>query len=222
MGATALFPKLKDATAAVMLALALASVSHAQQQPPAAADTSGSSDTKHGVGLSFGQVFLMGDLNTNFQNGIGFNLNYAFESGKTFGLLVNLHLNNHSGSSTSSSSSATGAVEESLSIKGLTPHLKMNLFSVDKATLAVFGGLGLYKISETRASLNASYTLFAIDAGAAVNVDLDPHFRFGPSIQFITLSSATDTAATTANGSTTAATIGGPMVELMFNVMYFF
>lgn len=206
----------------LLLPLAMSNMAFAQTAPAAAGNAN--SGPRHGVGLGFGEVFMTGDLNTNFSNGVGFNLNYSYESTSAFGLLVNLHVNNHGNSNPN----------DSLSLKGITPNLKMNLFTIDHMTLAIYGGVGLYMISEQWGTLNASFKNFAIDAGAAFNVDLDPHFRFGPSIQFITLSEATDsdatggtinTSANTSNpGSTTSpgVTMSGRMFELMFNVMYFF
>lgn len=193
--------------------------------------SSGASDSpRHGVGLGFGEVLLMGDFATHFASGIGFNLNYSYEAGSTFGLLVNLHYNNHSNPSSPS---------DSLSIKGLTPNLKINFFTTDKLTVSALTGLGALLVSETYGNLNAGFTLFTVQAGVAANVELDPHFRFGPSFVLMKTSTGTDsstvvsgsgassssssgTSASSSSSAAQGATMGGMMFEIFFNVMYFF
>ncbi|MBI3557314.1 MAG: hypothetical protein HY074_13705, partial [Deltaproteobacteria bacterium] len=159
----------------------------AQAAPAAAPSSSGSSDSRHGIGLGFGQVFLMGDLSTKFQNNIGINLNYSYESGPKYGLLVNIHYNNHSNLSSPT---------DSLGIKGLVPSLKVNLLSSGTLTLAGLIGLGAFSVSETLGTQTASVLLFGVQLGATVNVEVGQHFRFGPSLSYIKLSSGTDTSNT--------------------------
>jgi hypothetical protein len=195
---------------AMMLVLAVATASQAFGQAAPGAK----SDARHGVGLGFGQVMVMGDLGTPFSNHVGFNVNYSFEAGSRFGLLVNLHVNSHNNPDNP---------DDSLSLKGLMPNLNVKLMTWDLLTFSVFGGLGAYSISETVSGHSASFFQFAMDAGAMLAVDLDPHFRFGPSFTVIDISSGTETLSATdlASGVTPLKT-GGLMFELFFNLMYFF
>lgn len=203
--------------------LAVSSAASAQQAPPPQAQAASGSG-RHGVGFGFGDAILAGNANTDFSSGIGFNLNYDFESGKIWGLLVNLHWNNHSNPDNSS---------DSLSIKGLNPNVKLNAISFERATLYGFMGLGIYQVSETLSGQSSSLFLFGLDAGIGLNIDIDSHFRFGPSLGYTRIMPGTDnsnTGSTTADGASSSAsstssgglTLGGPMFEFMFNVMYFF
>jgi hypothetical protein len=189
--------------------LSLAPGAFAQQAPPATGANTGG--PRLGAGLGFGQVLMTGDLNTNFANHIGFNFNFSYESGNTFGLYVNLHINNHDNPNNP---------DDSLSLKGLTPNLKINLFRINTLTFSVLGGLGAYKVSETLGTREGSFFLFALDAGGMAMVDVGPNFRFGPSFTIINLASGTDNS-NVASGQAPL-TIGGNMFELFFNVMYLF
>lgn len=198
-------------------ALAASPRAHAQAQPGGGgANQVGAS--RQGLGLGFGQVVMFGDMGSKFSNHIGFNLNYDYEAGPTFGLYVNLHVSSHGDDVDPA---------DSLSLKGLIPNLKVNIFRTSNLTFSVFGGLGAYMVGETLAGSSASFLLFSMDAGAMVNVEVD-HIRFGPSLSFITFASGTDNsgstaaAGSTATTSTTPLTAGGSNVELFFNIMYMF
>ncbi len=179
------------------------------QAAPAQA-SAGPNDSRHGVGIGFGQVFLNGDIGTTFQSNIGINLNYAYESGPKYGLLVNIHYNNHSDLLNPT---------DALGIKGLVPNLKVNLLTSNTLTLAGLVGLGAFSVSETLGTQTASMLLFAVQVGAMINVEVGQHFRFGPSLTYIKLSTGTDTSET---AGSSPLTVSGNMLELFFNVMFLF
>lgn len=184
-----------------------------QAAPAAAAGNAASGGLKHGAGLGFGQVWLIGDFNTNFSNGLGFSLIYNMEFGSRFSLFTNLYYNSHS-------SPLSGTAEtDSLSMIGVVPNLKFNALTIDKLTVAAIGGLGLLKVSQTTGTYEAGLMMFTMQGGVQLNVDFAP-FRFGPAITYMVVPEAT--AAAKPENSQPPITMGGSMMKLFFNVTYFF
>src|SRR5579871_3527888 len=87
---------------------------YAQQQQ----QQGGATDTHHGIGLGFGQNFLLSGPDSAFNNNIGFMVNYSFDAGPTWGLWVNLKIASYSDNTN---------VQDSLGVKGLVPNLRYNI-----------------------------------------------------------------------------------------------
>ena len=166
---------------------------------------------RHGVGVSVGQVLLMGDFSKSFSDSLGWGLSYSYEASDMFGLLANLSFSNHS--------NANGS--NTLAIKGLSPDLRVNLAYFDKLVLYGFGGFGLFRVNETVNQTPGSVWTFGLDLGTGFLLELDPHFQFGTSLGFHNIFSKTDPATATGNFPG-GYTIGGTYLGIMLNIFYLF
>ena len=166
---------------------------------------------EHGVGLGLGQVLLMGDFAKNFSDSLGFQGIYSYEASQVFGLLVNLSLSSHSNADASNT----------LSLKALSPNLRINLAYIDKLVLYTFGGFGLVKADEKIGALQGSVTTLGFNLGAAFYLALDKHFQFGTQLSFHNVFGKTDPTTVTATNPN-GLSVGGTYLGLFLNVMYIF
>lgn len=190
----------KSALALFLLILSIASPQNAR-----------AAGGQHGVGLGLGEVLLMGDFAKNFDNSIGFHGLYNYDASALFGLLVEVTYGSFSGGA---------ANANSLSIMGLTPHLKINLAYIDKLIVYSLVGFGLYKVSEKIGTIDAGVTTLGFDMGAGVNLALDQHILFGTQLAFSNIFGKTDSA--TVTSTSPGLSVGGTYIGLFLNFIYVF
>ena len=165
---------------------------------------------EHGIGLSLGQILLMGDFAKNFSDSLGFNLTYSYEASAVFGLLADISMSSHT----------NGTATNELSLKGFSPNLRINLAFIDKLIVYSFVGFGLFMASEKVGNQNGAVTTLGFDMGGAFNLALDKHFQFGTALSFHNIFGKTDDS--TATATQPGLSVGGTYLALMLQVFYIF
>ncbi len=178
---------------------------------PVHAAKGGGGGSGHNAGFGIGQSLLMGDFSKYFSDSISYHLIYGFNASPLFGLLTNITFNDHANANESNT----------LSMKGITPNLKINLAYVDVLVVYAFSGFGLFLVEEKIGEVQGSVTVLGFDLGAGVDLALHPKFNFGTSMSFHNIFNKTDpTTITSANP--TGLNIGGTFFRLFLNLQYVF
>jgi hypothetical protein len=139
------------------------------------------------VALDVGQVFLMGDLSTNYTDSIGSQLHYTYGVSDMFGFDSSFGYSNHSDGKYSMTTLLTG--------------LRTNLAWYDKVVPYLVFGLGFYKPSyDIAAAGNApaysiSPVMFGLHMGPGVDLELTKQLFFGASLTFHDMFGSTRTLA---------------------------
>lgn len=131
------------------------------------------SPDSHNISLSVGQVFLMGDLGSNYSDNLGWRVNYTYGVSDIFGFHSSFGYSNHS----------DGAYSMTL----LTSGLRMNLAWFDKIVPNLDFGLGFYKPSialGSQSDESISPVLFGLHLGPGVDLQLNDQVFFGTSLTF--------------------------------------
>lgn len=166
---------------------------------------------RHGVGLDLGQVLLMGDFSKSFSDSLGFGFTYSYEASDMFGLLLHFSGSSHSNADESNK----------LTIKGVSPDLRVNLAYFDKLVLYGFGGFGLFKVDETINHIDGSALTLGLNLGTGFLLELSPHFEFGTSLGFHNIFAKTDSKTVTSTNPG-GFSIGGTYLGVMLNLFYLF
>jgi hypothetical protein len=180
------------------------SISFAPREAQAAAN-------EHGIGLGFGQILLMGDYAKSFSDNIGLDVFYSYETSNLFGLLANVSLSSHSNADNSNT----------LSIKGITPDLRINLAYIDKLVIYSFVGFGVFMVNEKIGPVTGSATTLGFNMGAAFDLALAKHFQFGTQLGFTNVFGKTDPSTVTAT-SPQGLSVGGTYLGILLNLIYIF
>lgn len=186
----------------VSLFLFISSKAFAQQ----ASGSSGGGSGRHGAGFGVGQVFLLGDFADPFSNGLGMEFFHSYDASEMFGLMTIINLSNHSNADESNK----------LSLRGITPNLKMNLIYFDRFSVHALAGIGVYFINEKLGVREGSVTTMGFNFGTGFDLTLSDHFRFGTQLKFHSIFEAKDTSLSP------PMTIGGTYMGLFLNLTYLF
>lgn len=126
------------------------------------------------LSLDVGQVFLMGDLSSNFNDSIGSRLHYTYGVSDMFAFDSSLGYSSHSSGK--------------MSMTTLLSGMRMNLAWYDKIVPYVVFGMGFYRPSYDIMVGNVrnavSPVLFGIHLGPGVSLELTRRMFFGASLTF--------------------------------------
>ncbi|MBC7690814.1 MAG: hypothetical protein H7222_03530 [Methylotenera sp.] len=121
--------------------------------------------------LDLGQVFLMGDLASKYEDSIGAQMHYTYGVSDMFGFDASLGHSSHS--------------EGKYSMTTLLTGLRTNLSWYDKVIPYFIVGLGFYKPSyEITPTSSVGATLFGLHAGPGVDLQLTRELFFGAALSF--------------------------------------
>jgi len=123
------------------------------------------------LAIDVGQVFLMGDLSSNYSDAIGSQLHYTYGVSEMFGFDSSIGYSSHS--------------EGRYSMTTLLTGLRMNLAWYDKIVPYLSFGLGFYRPSyEITSTTTLSPIVFGLHAGPGVSLELTRQLFFGASLSF--------------------------------------
>lgn len=132
------------------------------------------------VSLDVGQVFLMGDLGTNYSDSIGAQLHYTYGVSDLFAFDASLGYSDHS--------------DGKFSMTTLLGGLRTNLAWFDRVVPYAVFGLGFYRpsyqtvytsaLSGNSTSSSVSPVLFGVHLGPGVDLALTRQLFFGASLTF--------------------------------------
>lgn len=126
------------------------------------------------LSLDVGQVFLMGDLASDFNDSIGSRLHYTYGVSDMFGFDSSIGYSSHSSGK--------------MSMTTLLAGMRMNMAWYDKVVPYFVFGLGFYrpsyeiKVGNQRNSI--SPVLFGVHLGPGVSLELTRRMYFGASLNF--------------------------------------
>lgn len=148
------------------------------------------------LALDVGQVFLMGDLGSNYSDAIGSQLHYTYGVSEMFGFDASL----------SSSSHSDGKFSMTTALMGL----RTNLAWYDKVVPYVNFGLGFYKPSYQLTPTNSvAPVVFGVHLGPGINLELTKHLFFGADLTFHDIFGTTKVVAVTQYTPDGTLNIGG-------------
>jgi hypothetical protein len=137
----------------------------------------------HNIAVDVGQVFLMGDMASNYSNAIGARLHYTYGVSEMFGFDTSLGFSSHSGGKFNMASGQAG--------------LRVNLTFFDKIVPFAVAGMGFYRPSFDIPLESGVETVapiaFGLHIGPGVHLELTSRLFFGVSLQFQTLFNARQT-----------------------------
>jgi hypothetical protein len=130
------------------------------------------------VALDVGQVFLMGDLGTNYNDNIGAQIHYTYGVSNIFGFDSSLGYSEHSDGRFSMTTLLTG--------------MRTNLAWYDKVVPYLVFGLGFYKpsyqvlVNNGNGVVNSSVSpiLFGVHLGPGIDLELTDQLFFGAALTF--------------------------------------
>jgi hypothetical protein len=152
----------------------------ARESVSSASDIAPYAPGSNNLALDVGQVFLMGDLNENYNDSLGTQLHYTYGVSDLFGFDSSLGYSEHSDGRFAMTTLLTG--------------LRMNLSWYDKVIPYAVFGLGFYRPSykDANASLspagtvststNISAVLFGIHLGPGIDLEINKNLFFGAAI----------------------------------------
>ena len=147
------------------------------------------------LALDLGQVFLMGDLSSQFENSLGSQIHYTYGVSDLFGFDSSLGYSEHSNGQFSMTTLLTG--------------MRMNLSWYDKIVPYFIFGLGFYRPHYASSTQGAgtetpsitpstSAVLFGIHLGPGIDLQLTKNMFFGAAVTYHNMFGTTQM---TANGS---------------------
>jgi hypothetical protein len=123
------------------------------------------------LAIEVGQIFLMGDLSSNFEDSLGTAVNYTYGVSDIFGFNAALGYSNHAGGK--------------LSMTSLKSGLRLNLSWYDKVIPYIAFGLGFYRPSYmVNATDSNSPVLFGVHVGPGVDLEISRDLFFGAALTF--------------------------------------
>lgn len=133
----------------------------------------------HNLAIDVGQMFLMGDLNTRYNDSLGLRLHYTYGVSDLFSFDSFLGYSEHS--------------DAKFVLSYLTSGLRMNLSWYDKLIPYGILGLGFYRPSHVDQSMvikkksfsqTISSVVFGIHTGGGVDLQLNQRVFFGVALTF--------------------------------------
>lgn len=123
---------------------------------------------QHGIGLGFGQTFLLGNFQNYGDNKITGDIFYTYSASYSFDFMANLHTSNHS------------YKNKDIYLRGLTFNIKGRSYEFDNFSPYFVGGLGFYQpiIVKDGVESEAKNT-FGFSIGAGTDLRLNNHFAMG-------------------------------------------
>ncbi|MCM2322565.1 MAG: porin family protein [Oligoflexia bacterium] len=155
------------------------------------------------LSLDVGQVFLMGDLSTDYSDNIGSQLHYTYGVSDLFGFDARLGYSEHSDGAFSMTTLLTG--------------LRTNLAWYDKVVPYAVFGMGFYRPSyritadNGTGSSSVSPVLFGVHLGPGVHLEVTNKLFFGASLTFH------DVFGTTKNTQNGPKAVGGTFTSFFLN-----
>ncbi len=123
------------------------------------------------LALDLGQVFLMGNLSSNFADSIGFRVHYTYGVSDMFGFDTSIGYSEHS--------------DGKYSLATLLAGMRTNLSWYDKIVPYLVFGLGFYKPSRlVSPSVTVSPVEFGVHLGPGVDLELTRQLYFGAALTF--------------------------------------
>lgn len=131
----------------------------------------------HNIAIDVGQVFLMGDMASNYSNAIGFRAHYTYGVSEMFGVDSSFGYSNHSSGRFSLMSGQAG--------------LRVNLTFFDKIVPFAVAGLGFFRpsfdIPTENGVENIAPVAFGLHISPGVHLEVTSRLFFGISLQLQTL-----------------------------------
>ncbi|MCM2277108.1 MAG: porin family protein [Oligoflexia bacterium] len=155
------------------------------------------------LSLDVGQIFLMGDLSSNYNDNIGSQLHYTYGVSDLFGFDASLGYSEHS--------------DGAFSMTTLLAGLRTNLAWYDKVVPYAIFGMGFYRPSYQETASNGTNltsiapVLFGVHLGPGVHLELTRKLFFGASLTFHDVFSTTKI---TQNGPRS---VGGTFTSFFLN-----
>lgn len=164
----------------------------------------------HNLSLDIGQIFLMGDLSTNYANAIGGRVHYTYGVSDLFGFEAMLGRSSHS--------------EGKFSVTTALAGLRTNLAWFDKVVPYVSFGLGFYKPSYQYSLTNSvSPVLFGVHVGPGISLEITDNVFFGASLTFHDVFGGREiVAGLTSAAPAVAVDVGGTFTSFLLNAGYSF
>ncbi len=129
----------------------------------------------HNVALAVGQVFLMGDLGSRFDDNLGFQIDYTYGVSEIFGFAASLGRSGHD----------RALQKTGYSQWNLQTGLRTNLTWFDKAVPYAKVGFGFYRPSMgVTDESTVSSLLFGFHLGGGIDLQLSNEFFFGAGLTF--------------------------------------
>jgi len=158
----------------------------------------------HNLAIGIGQIFLMGDLSKNYDNAIGYELNYTYGVSDLFDFEANFGYSSHSSSAFSMWHTGAG--------------VRTNLVYFDQLVPFFTAGLGFFDPSYTLpAGATVSGLVFGMQLGAGVELLLSKQVFFGTRLTFNDAFSSTKKGSDGVNHD-----IGGSFVSFLLHIGYTF
>ncbi len=134
----------------------------------------------HNISVDIGQVFLLGEMASNYSNSIGARLHYTYGVSEMFGFDASGGYSNHSNGQFSLASAQAG--------------LRVNLSWYDRVVPFAVAGMGFFRPSfdiPTETGIeNVAPIAFGLHFGPGIHLELTQRLFFGASLQFQTLFSS--------------------------------
>ncbi len=128
----------------------------------------------HNFALDVGQVFLMGDLSSKYEDNIGWQLHYTYGVSDVFGFDAAFGYSSHT--------------DGDLSITHLKMGLRTNLSWLDRVVPYFVFGLGFYRpdysVIDNGQSVSLAPILFGLHVGPGVDLQVSDDLFFGASLAF--------------------------------------
>jgi len=133
------------------------------------------------IALDVGQVFLMGDLSSKFNDSIGTQLHYTYGVSDMFGFDASAGYSSHS----------DGKIDGQYSLASLLTGVRMNLSWYDKVVPHAVFGLGFYRPSHQILPADSKSgpstiapIVFGLHVGPGVDLELTKQLFFGAALTF--------------------------------------
>jgi len=132
----------------------------------------------HSAGIALGQTSLLGDMNNNGNNGLGFDAFYGYNASLLFNLYVNFHYSTHSNQ------------QKTIKLPSLTMGIKKNMYHFDSITPFLMGGVGFYRpqvynnISSDVITKSDAKTVFGINIGTGLDLQLNNQYSLNMLIHY--------------------------------------
>lgn len=136
----------------------------------------------HNLSIKVGQVFLTGELSSQFENAIGTQVNYTYGVSDLFAFDTSFGYSSHSNGNSGD-----------LSLAHLVSGVRTNLVFYDQLIPFASFGLGFYRTGITQGAVDYSSVLFGLNFGAGVDLALSRNFFFGSKITYHDMFDSTKT-----------------------------
>lgn len=125
------------------------------------------------LAVDIGQVFLMGDLSSNYMDSIGSQVHYTYGVSEMFGFDTSFGYSSHSNDG-----------DGKYSLASLLAGLRTNLSWYDRVIPHAVFGLGFYRPSYTFGTESFAPVVFGLHLGPGVDLELTRQLFFGAALTF--------------------------------------